>query len=243
MFPEKHLAERLAALYFNHAYPQLPVLHRGHFLSMLHKAYTASGLKRSPQEHFVLNIVFAIGSGIIVGDKSRAGKTHQGGQIKIEGVATSPTTGSSSTRRRRLSTHQYEPEEYYAAAIEHLEAFLGLCSSKDQGLHGGLEELQAVLLLASFALLRPVSPGLWYIVGDAVRIALDLKLHLEDASTLIEESPNLGKLQAGARPDSEAASVSWTLDMRRRLFWCTYSFDRLVCVLRTAVAPKLTLLT
>ena len=41
--------------------------------------------------------------------------------------------------------------------MQHLESYLGSISEPDQaGFGGGLEELQAVLLLAGFALLRPV---------------------------------------------------------------------------------------
>ena len=40
--------------------------------------------------------------------------------------------------------------------MQHLESFLGSMSEPDHaGFGGGLEELQAVLLLAGFALLRP----------------------------------------------------------------------------------------
>lgn len=50
-----------------------------------------------------------------------------------------------------------QPEEYHSAAMQHLESFLGSMSEPNQaGFGGGLEELQAVLLLAGFALLRPV---------------------------------------------------------------------------------------
>ena len=50
-----------------------------------------------------------------------------------------------------------QPEEYHSAAMQHLESFLASMSEPDQaGFGGGLEELQAVLLLAGFALLRPV---------------------------------------------------------------------------------------
>lgn len=50
-----------------------------------------------------------------------------------------------------------QPEEYHSAAMQHLESFLGSMPTPDNADSGGaLEELQAVLLLAGFALLRPV---------------------------------------------------------------------------------------
>ena len=82
-------------------------------------------------------MVFAIGAGIIVGDS--------------RGDPPSTELAGSPPRSR-----QCQPEEYHASAIVHLEACLG--SS------GGLEDLQVVLLLANFALLRPVPPELWYIM-------------------------------------------------------------------------------
>src|SRR5690606_30140735 len=73
-------------------------------------------------------------------------------------------------------------------------------------------ELQGVLLLAGYALLRPVAPGLWYIIGVAMRLAVDLGLHYEDAGL---ENELTGR-------------KAYDRDMRRRLWWCVYSLDRLV---------------
>ena len=56
-----------------------------------------------------------------------------------------------------LREDRHQPEEYHSAAMQHLELFLASMSESDHaGFGGGLEELQAVLLLAGFALLRPV---------------------------------------------------------------------------------------
>lgn len=38
-----------------------------------------------------------------------------------------------------------------------------------------------MLLLAAFTLLRPAAPGVWYIVGVSVRLAIDLGLHSKEA--------------------------------------------------------------
>jgi hypothetical protein len=135
---------------------------------------------------------------------------------------------------------QCQPEEYHASAIVHLESCLSSTSSLDRadGFGGGLEELQAVLLLAGFALLRPVAPGLWYIIGVAVRLAVDLGLHYEDGKDVdagLEETadeskaedPELLRMQK-ERAGREKGRRQWVRDFRRRLWWCTYSFDRLV---------------
>ncbi|KAJ5756480.1 hypothetical protein N7533_006023 [Penicillium manginii] len=214
-FPDRELAERLIDLYFEHANPQMPILHRPEFMELLDRTYQLEEKNRSPRALYILNIVFAIGAGIIFDDKpqssdeeSRAGRDR----------------ASSTTKRPRLSSHQYQPEEYHASAIVHLESFLG--SSSSEGF-GGLEELQAVLLLASFALLRPVAPGLWYIVGVAMRLAVDLGLHYEDGVGLDIGSKDGNPIQP--RIDArERGRREWVRDLRRRLWWCVYSFDRLV---------------
>ncbi|KAF7716094.1 Positive regulator of purine utilization [Penicillium ucsense] len=213
-FPDRELAERLVDLYFEHANPQMPILHRGDFMDLLNRTYSVEDSKRSPRALYILNIVFAIGAGIIFEDKSQAQDgEHNAGRDQ----------GSSTSKRPRLSNHQYQPEEYHASAIVHLESFLG--SSPTEGF-GGLEELQAVLLLASFALLRPVAPGLWYIVGVAMRLAVDLGLHYEDGV-------GLGNVKDGNQNQdviqpTERGRREWIRDLRRRLWWCVYSFDRLV---------------
>lgn len=116
---------------------------------------------------------------------------------------------------------QTQPEEYHASAIVHLESCLGS--------GGGLEELQAVLLLANFALLRPVPPGLWYIIGVAVRLAVDLGLHYEDGKD-VDTGLGDGASQQTETLARERVRREWVRDLRRRLWWCTYSFDRLVSV-------------
>lgn len=133
-FPDRELGIRLVTLFFEHANPQIPVLHKVDFMEMFERAYAVEGRVRGPRELYMLNMVFAIGAGIIVGDSK----------------GEPPSTGSANSSP---GSRQCQPEEYHASAIVHLESCLG--SS------GGLEDLQAVLLLANFALLRPVPPGLW----------------------------------------------------------------------------------
>lgn len=70
-----------------------------------------------------------------------------------------------------------------------------------------LETLQGILLLAMFATMRPAKPGVWYVLGTALRLCVDMELHSES-------------------PRSLSSFDSFTRDKRRRLFWCTYSLDR-----------------
>lgn len=226
-FPDRELAERLVELYFEHANPQMPILHRGEFMELLDRTYATDESNRSPRDLYLLNIVFAIGAGIIFEGKSSA-KDEQ------ERKAQESLLSEPSSKKQKLSSHQYQPEEYHASAVVHLEAFLGSAPS-NEGFGGGLEELQAVLLLASFALLRPVAPGLWYIVGVAVRLAVDLGLHYEDGTGIdsIGEEGTLAHLRADEQgkpkiDSRERGRREWIRDLRRRLWWCVYSFDRLV---------------
>jgi hypothetical protein len=222
-FPDKEIGRRLVDFYFEHANPQIPILHRGEFMKMFETAYGNGDARvRTPRELYMLNIVFAIGSGIFLGDSG-----DKDGEKKKE-------------RNKRSAGRQCQPEEYHASAIVHLESCLSSPSAIDRadGFGGGLEELQAVLLLAGFALLRPVAPGLWYIIGVAVRLAVDLGLHyeegkdidvgLEDISEQVKSEGNDSTRMQRERSARERGRREWVRDFRRRLWWCTYSFDRLV---------------
>ncbi|KAG7722863.1 hypothetical protein KL933_000083 [Ogataea haglerorum] len=75
------------------------------------------------------------------------------------------------------------------------------------GSHDRLEALQGILCFALYSLMRPAVPGVWYILGSALRVCVDLGLHFE----------------------GDYKFDAFTLDLRRRLFWCCYSLDRQVC--------------
>lgn len=224
-FPQRDLAEKLVDLYFEHANPQMPILHRADFMELLDHTYAVDEKSRSPRSLYTLNIVFGIGAGIIFEDKSAPEDDEQG---------SGRPRASSTPKRQKLADHQCQPEEYHASAVVHLESFLDSSATNDG--FGGLEELQAVLLLASFALLRPVAPGLWYIVGVAMRLAVDLGLHYEDGTGVdyvgqegVDCPPVKGENGAKLRINThERGRREWVRDMRRRLWWCVYSFDRLV---------------
>jgi hypothetical protein len=239
-FPDRELGSRLVDLYFEHANPQIPILHRGEFMAMFERVYAAGQGHRTSRESYMLNIVFAIGAGIIMG-------SSDSGDSPASDSATSPVKSNPSyptKKKRRLAGQQHQAEEYHASAIVHLENFLGSTPAADRpdGFGGGLEELQAVLLLAGFALLRPVAPGLWYIVGVAVRLGVDLGLHYEDGVGIDGSGSETDDHVAGKVEPEDTATANnnvkigakergrreWVRDLRRRLWWCVYSFDRLV---------------
>ena len=241
-FPDRELGLRLVNLYFEHANPQIPILHRDEFMTLFGRAYASKDRRRSARELYMLNIVFAIGAGIILEDSSaRLSPIATGSASPQKQEPASPTP-----KKQKSSSLQRQPEEYHASAMVHLEAFLSSTPVPDrpEGSSGGLEQLQAVLLLAGFALLRPVAPGLWYITGVAVRLAVDLGLHYEDSpSTNVGDAStgpvkqedvamgatgNLSDSDLGTIDPKERGRIEWVRDMRRRLWWCVYSFDRLV---------------
>ena len=237
-FPDRDLGLRLVTLYFDHANPQIPILHRGEFMALFDRAYASMDQRRSARELYMLNIVFAIGAGTILED-SRS--SHLSSSSYSD-----PLSQESRNRRRdkhSSPTEQSQPEEYHASAMTHFESFLGSMSNVDEPSNfvGGLEELQAVLLLAGFALLRPQPPGLWYISGVATRLGVDLGLHHEDGTDL-DESVTLHQQQGQGTTEGLSSEMvviqgvdakekgrrEWLRDLRRRLWWCVYSFDRLV---------------
>lgn len=219
-FPDQDLGSRLVHLYFEHANPQIPILHRNEFMDMFEHAYTIAPSARTARQLYLLNIVFAIGAGTIWGSSDVDSNNDE--------------RSNAPSKRARLASQQAQPEEYHASAIIHISSFLGSTtlgnSSENPG--GDLEDLQAVLLLASFALLRPVAPGLWYIVGVAMRLAVDIGLHYEDGLGLDgpagESSHIIHSKESPPSDAEERGKREWARDMRRRLWWCTYCFDRLV---------------
>ena len=238
-FPERELGLRLVNLYFEHANPQIPILHRPEFMQLFGRAYASKDRRRSARELYMLNIVFAIGAATILEDShaKHSPSSERGSTPPVKHEPASPNQ-----KKQKSTSQQRQPEEYHAAAMVHLESFLGSMPVADrpEGFGGGLEQLQAVLLLAGFALLRPVAPGLWYITGVAVRLGVDLGLHFEDGEG-VDADDLVASRDVAMRPDDSSARISpanvdkkergrreWVRDLRRRLWWCVYSFDRLV---------------
>lgn len=237
-FPDRKLGKSLVDLYFEHANPQIPILHREEFMTLFERAYAPKERRRSSRELYLLNIVFAIGAGIIYEGSSVARSRKSTVSPKHE--------DPDQDRKTRKASEQKQPEEYHSSAMMHLESCLESGSTNDgsEGFQSGFVELQAVLLLAGFALLRPVAPGLWYIVGVAVRLAVDLGLHFDDGLAVDGSGDTFGVaktedivmetsdclLEGCALDEKVRGKREWVRDLRRRLWWCVYSFDRLVSI-------------
>ncbi|KAI5306876.1 Fungal specific transcription factor [Ascosphaera pollenicola] len=235
--PDRELGDYLAELYFEHENPQLPILHRVDFVDTLDRVYSSDEASLSPKDLYTVFIVLAIGSGVNFGTQNDSRSSDD---------------ESSPLKRRTLQSVPAQPEEYHASAIVYLEKLLHASSSGD-ALNGNLDELQAILLLAGFAVLRPVPPGLWYIVGAAMRLAIDLGLHYEDGTGIdsvggtdmlvrrerMMRNGSLNNRESLKIDTKERGRREWIRDLRRRLFWCCYALDRLVstCVNRPFAIP------
>lgn len=284
--PPKRVAEDYLRLYFSQANPQMPILHREDFVKRyfvpiygkltrgvsLANDYTVSGCDfASDKDEFRDSYYYRH----YVKDRAAAGGSVGGGSVG----SGSPTVSRSSvaaagddddpvhhptprpelfflnivfaiaTSVRMLENPQRLAEQYKAAAQLHFECVF---ASQDR-----LEALQGLLLLSLYSIMRPATPGVWYVLGTAMRLCVDLGLHneekkpwaLEDAggangaagipaptTSTTSLAPQTSASRLG-RKLSGSVSVSpaklaheWSLDMRRRLFWCTYALDRQVCV-------------
>ncbi|PVH18493.1 uncharacterized protein CXQ87_001423 [Candidozyma duobushaemuli] len=107
---------------------------------------------------------------------------------------------SSSTNHLQYHTHM--SESFKEAAMRHVDATYSTADS--------LEQLEAVLLQTLYSVMRPNVPGVWYLLGTALRLCVDMGLHKEE------------------HPKAQTMSA-FTKDRRRRLFWSTYSIDRQMC--------------
>ncbi|KAM0546727.1 hypothetical protein ACHAPJ_010655 [Fusarium lateritium] len=108
--------------------------------------------------------------------------------------------GSLTSKRHEFRKIAALTEALHADAMRHID-FLGESS---------LTTLQCLLLLIQCALLLPHTANLWYLSGEAMRMAISLGLHQE--------------------PDASIAVHSSCVELRRRVFWVTYDLERLIAI-------------
>ncbi|KAK9446458.1 fungal-specific transcription factor domain-containing protein [Limtongia smithiae] len=112
-------------------------------------------------------------------------------------------------------------ESYHASAMRYIEPVF---ASPDR-----LESLQGLLCLGLYSIMRPAVPGVWYVLGVALRLCVDLGLHVEGGAKTWSGTNIVPKSGQASTRDMDPFDAR-TLDLRRRLFWCTYAMDRQVCV-------------
>jgi len=112
---------------------------------------------------------------------------------------------SSATLSERTGDQQYiEAIGHVCAALEHAEAVLH---------PGSITSVQALVLLMEYAMLDPHHFDSWSLIGVASRAMIDLGLHQD--------------------PPKGATMTKHKLEMRRRVFWCVYCFDRSTSLVQT----------
>ncbi|KAJ5509029.1 hypothetical protein N7527_011172 [Penicillium freii] len=92
------------------------------------------------------------------------------------------------------------PERFYTAALQHVPT---MCEARS------VDNIEAMVLLVVYHLRTASSHGMWYMIGLAMRTAIDLGLH---------------------RKANEVNMDPFTTQMRRRLFWTVYYLERVVSV-------------
>ncbi|KAJ5888760.1 hypothetical protein N7495_008801 [Penicillium taxi] len=90
------------------------------------------------------------------------------------------------------------PERYYATALQNVS---NMCEARS------IENIEAMVLLVVYHLRTASSHGMWYMIGLAMRTAIDLGMH---------------------RRANEINMDPFTTQMRRRLFWTVYYLERVV---------------
>ena len=129
-FPDRELGIRLVSLYFEHANPQIPILHRGEFTALFEKAYAPVDRAKSAREQYMLNIVFAIGAGIIMED-SGSGQGSGSSATKLSPAAAASPASPLPGKHGPLG-QQHQPEECKCIS-EHLSPysdFLAICETR-----------------------------------------------------------------------------------------------------------------
>lgn len=97
-------------------------------------------------------------------------------------------------------------DERYTQGINFVSKAL---SHADRALAPGyVTQIQSLLLLTLYALLDPAHFDSWHLIGFTARAVVDLGFHQD--------------------PPVSSGSDKSALDMRRKIFYCTYALDRLV---------------
>ena len=114
-------------------------------------------------------------------------------------LSISATLGSAKTGHE--AKHMIFSGSLFEEGIQHLSASAKIPSD--------LAGIQVTLLVLQYASINPRLANVWMLTGGAMRACLELGLHRE-------------------APDALAFD-NLTLDLRRRVFWTAYCFDRSIC--------------
>lgn len=192
-FPLREAAERLMDIYFQQGNPQFPILHRPSYDLEFRRL-----CDRVDREGGSFN-TRGLTPGTS-GDNRDPDRIQHSADLYFANMAFAIASAMTTSTKSM-------PEQYHASAMLHMDSLFLSISLTNNRLAG----LKGILLLALYSIMRPAAPGVWYVLGTALRLAVDLGLHQEPAK-------------------AEKMWDALALDERRRLFWCVYSLDRQVCV-------------
>lgn len=210
--PSQTEADDLIKAFFKFVNPYTPALSRSHLQSIIRATYSSSKKDVSPFNLYIAYIVFAIGAASKESDYSNFDSRR----------STSGYYAASERKRRKTSSTTCVADSYKDSAMSYLNSYLG--ASSPSGQLARLEELQAIVLLCIFALLKPTSLPLGNLIELAMRSATDLRLY-SDYDTTAEFSTR------GPEYDERRAAFSgegWIQELRRRLWWSVYSLERMI---------------
>ncbi|OWB61317.1 DNA binding protein [[Candida] boidinii] len=231
VLPTKQQALSFISLYFAQSNSQLPILHREEFLrkyfepiygtvpndisfasnyTTINRDNLSDGI--NPEDTWYFEYTKQLNeliekekkNGSLDIDSNKLASNIKAPQIFNKPLYFLNIVFAISSSVKHLQYPEHISDSFKNAALKYIDS---VYASTDR-----LESLQSILLLTLFSIMRPAVPGVWYVLGSALRVCVDLGLHTE--SNLIN-------------PDSYDC---FTLDIRRRLFWCCYALDRQVCV-------------
>ncbi|GMG21012.1 unnamed protein product [Ambrosiozyma monospora] len=231
LLPPKQQALELLSLYFAQSNSQLPIFHREEFL----RRYFQPIYGDVPLNYSFASNYTSINRESLLNIPEEETWYHEYTRILDEQIQTNGADGDNDDAQSdidplKISSSIVAPPKFrkalyfmnivfsIASTVTHLQ-YPGHISDnfKNAALRyvdevyasqDRIESLQGVLTLTLYSLMRPSIPGVWYMLGSALRICVDMGLHHEDSANEYDY---------------------FTLDMRRRLFWCCYSLDRQIC--------------
>lgn len=201
--PAREFVETCLELYFKLSNVQVPILHRDFYLFKYFKPlYGIIGSlmwqrllgdnfdpARCNEKHFL---------------DEKLDKMHKGKCLFFLYIIIAILTSQHQQKHPLMISNHYKKQ-----AFRYIDYVWNDVEGNDDDL-SKLEMLQSFLLLTQYSLMRPCTPGAWYLVGTCVRLCQDLGLHNETVYLCNDDF--------------------YIVDMKRRLFWCCYSLDRQISI-------------
>lgn len=212
--PPKEVAERIISRYFVDSNSQLPVLHREYFLKRYFEPIygdwdTSISLA---SDHTKINTDFKVPRGCTdISDEEPWYEIWKKRHDQDESGINLPTKYQIPYFFLNIVLAIGESTQVLRSDTVRVVSFKRRAVQFSKALYSStnrLEALAGTTLVAIYSLMRPNVPGVWYTMGSALRLTVDLGLHAE-------------KLNRNYDP--------FTREIRRRLFWCVYSLDRQIC--------------